>query len=84
MSDKIDKLPAFMDRVHRKMIRGQAEFEDRSFSYDPIRLLNEIQDELVDVCGWSYTLWRRLEDMKDEIGRVRLQALREVVKAKKE
>jgi len=31
---------------------------------DPADLLSEIEEELLDVCGWSFVLWCRLHRLR--------------------
>ena len=50
----------FEKRCRDRLIQGQAEYGDRSFSEHPLTLLKEIQEELLDTACWSFIKWRRL------------------------
>ncbi len=70
MGDPLDRLPEFFSQVQTRLLAGRRAYGDKSFSKDPRELLAEIEQELLDVCGWSYCLYVRLAAMR--------QALRDV------
>lgn len=49
---------------------GRKEYGDRSFSRDPAELIGEIEQELLDVCGWAFVLWIRLKAAREACERV--------------
>jgi len=55
---------AYATEVSRRLRSGQREYHDESFSADPRRLLQELQQELLDVSGWGFILWQRLERVR--------------------
>jgi hypothetical protein len=46
----------YLATVRAKLERGAAEYGDGSFARDRGRLLSEIQEECVDITGWSWVL----------------------------
>lgn len=60
MSDPLDDFPAFAAQVRTRLEAGRAEYGDRSFDADPARLVDEVEQELLDVVGWAFILYRRL------------------------
>ena len=63
---------AFTALVEARLEAGAREYGDRSFSRDPAELLREIDEELLDVCGWAYVLHCRIAAMRvavEESGR---------------
>jgi hypothetical protein len=60
MIDPLETWPEFMARVHTRMQAGAKEYGAVSFIRDPVDLAGEIEQELLDVCGWSFILWHRL------------------------
>ena len=54
----------FVAELKRRMSAGHAEYGDASFEREAEDLIGEITEELMDVCGWSYILYLRLEAMK--------------------
>jgi hypothetical protein len=56
MIDPLETWPEFMARVHARMQAGAKEYGAVSFSREPAGLSGEIEQELLDVCGWSFIL----------------------------
>lgn len=54
----------FVARLRARLDAGAATYGDISFTRPPAELVDEIQQELEDVCGWSLLLWIRLERLK--------------------
>lgn len=61
----------FVARLRVKMERGALEHGDRSLTRDPEGLLEEIQDELLDVCGWAVFAAGKVEEMRLELARLK-------------
>lgn len=56
--------PRFEERVAQRLSAGAVEYEDSSIHRPAGQLIDEIQQELEDVCGWAAILWLRLENLK--------------------
>lgn len=69
--DPLSRWPAFATRVRERLEAGRAAYGDRSFSADPARLVEEIRQELLDVCGWAFVLATRLDSMERELAKQR-------------
>ncbi len=54
----------FTKAIRKRLYQGAKEYGSRSFERPPAELLSEIEEELLDVCGWSYILWARLRDIE--------------------
>ena len=67
MADHLHRFPEFAEQVRAKLARGQVIFEDRNFSKNPVDLMHEVQEELVDVMGWSFLVWSRLQAMREAL-----------------
>ena len=67
MTDPLDRMPEFFSEIQTRMLAGRRAYGDRSFSKDPRELLEEVQQELLDVCGWSYVLYCRVAQMRDAL-----------------
>lgn len=51
----------------RGRLRVGAEcYGDKSFDKSNERLLQEIQEEILDIAGWSYILWAKIERLKSK------------------
>lgn len=54
----------FCNKVHARLQQGARTYGDASLEMPTPRLVNEIQQELEDVAGWSILLWMRLERLR--------------------
>ena len=54
----------FADKVLHRLQEGQREYGSKSFSMEPNVLLTEIEEELLDVCGWAYILQVRMDKVR--------------------
>jgi len=66
MSKYEEKFVPFVNALNEKMKKGFEEYGDGSFKRPPIELLDEIEQEAMDIVGWGYILWCRLEELKKE------------------
>jgi len=55
----------FVDDLDAKMQKGYEEYGDKSFSKEPQQLIQELIEEVEDICGWGLILKVRLEQMKE-------------------
>lgn len=55
----------FVAAVAARLEKGR--HSDRSFRRPPGEFLAEIREELADVCGWSFVLWCRLNDLEKRL-----------------
>jgi len=59
--DNRAKLNTFLEKVSARYLKGETEYGDRSFDLSPPELVEEIQEEVLDICAWSFFLFERLE-----------------------
>ena len=64
LADPLDAFPAFVAHVRARLEAGRQEYGDRSFDRPPAELLGEIEQELLDVCGWAYVLWSSVRRLR--------------------
>ena len=57
-------LDRFVQRLRARLEAGAALYGDASFTRPAAELVDEVQQELEDVCGWSLLLWIRLERLR--------------------
>jgi hypothetical protein len=57
----------FVARLRARLEAGAATYGDASFTRPAAELVDEVQQELEDVCGWSLLLWIRLERLKARV-----------------
>ncbi len=54
----------FRDRLLRRLKRGYEAYGDESFDKPLPVLVDEIQQELEDICGWGLITWAKLQHLK--------------------
>ena len=67
MSRPQDRWPDFTEAVRARLEKGRAEYGDRSFTRSPGDLMVELQQEVLDLAGWGFVLWHRLEAMRSAL-----------------
>lgn len=58
--------PEFERALERKMDLGFIEYGDGSFKVEPHKLVEELQLEALDIVGWGFILWCRLEKLRQQ------------------
>lgn len=53
--------PSFATELCEKLARGHLEYGDVSFDRDARLLLKELQAEALDLAGWGFVLWVKIE-----------------------
>lgn len=62
----------FFREILERLEYGEAEYGDRSFEdLSEVELVEEISEEVLDICGWAFVLWVRLQRVKEAAGAVR-------------
>ena len=54
-------------KLQSRLEIGAQEYGDKSFSRPETNLIEMIQEEVLDIAGWSYILWAKLERLKAKI-----------------
>ncbi|MBI4517343.1 MAG: hypothetical protein HY699_16185 [Deltaproteobacteria bacterium] len=57
----------FPTAVAKRLDVGAVAYGDRSFQQPPGELTDEIEQELLDVCAWSYILWCRVRALRGAV-----------------
>jgi hypothetical protein len=63
-ADPLAVWPAFAEAVRARLEAGRAAYGDKSFERPPAELVGELQQEALDLAGWGFVLWCRLEAMR--------------------
>jgi len=58
------EFPAWSDKIRARCENGKLEYGDKSFSKDPLALIEELEQECLDIPGWSFITYCRLQQMK--------------------
>ncbi len=68
MPNPLDEYALFSDAVRARLVKGQASYGRASFTDTPVdTLFEEIIEELLDINGWSYIMWRRLKRIQGQL-----------------
>lgn len=70
MSSLDADLARFVGRLRARLEVGAKTYGDASFKRPAGELVDEVQQELEDVCGWGLLLWIRLERLRGRAERV--------------
>lgn len=62
--DPLRAWPAFAVAVRERLEAGRKAYGDASFERQPAELIGELQQEALDLAGWGFVLWCRLEAMR--------------------
>ena len=60
-------LEEFVRRLRARLKVGARTYGDASLARPKRDLIDEIQEELEDVAGWSVLLWHRLERLRERL-----------------
>lgn len=62
--DPLATWPQFADAVRARLESGRAVYGDRSFARAPDELMHELQQEALDLAGWGFVLYERIQAMR--------------------
>ena len=65
-----DEFDAFVSQVRGRVEQGARDYGDRSFDLPPARLLKEIHEEVLDVCGWAFIAHVKIKRMEARLSRL--------------
>jgi len=57
----------FVKLLDERLKKGFEEYGDASFDRENIDLIGEIEEELLDVCGWSVIMFAKLEELRKKL-----------------
>ncbi len=64
LTDRIAAKAEFFELLEARLEQGAIEYGDRSFSAEATKLIDEINEELIDIVGWAVPLHARLRAIK--------------------
>jgi hypothetical protein len=67
VSDHQRYYPEFAEAVRARLMKGGIVYENRSFSKDPAELIEELRQEALDLAGWGFVLYCRLQAMTEAL-----------------
>ena len=60
----VRKWPMYECLVRDRLLVGADLYGDTSFTRPPNELVKEIAEELLDVSGWAFILWCRIQELE--------------------
>jgi hypothetical protein len=69
--------PEFVNVIRGRLEVGAQIYGDTSFDLPAGKLAMEVEQELLDVCGWSFVMWCRLQALKQKLNRLEAVAGRD-------
>ncbi len=67
--DYPDHLGSFLLKLGDRLATGHRVYGSASFARTPYELLEELEQELLDVAGWGYITFAKVQDMKRKLCR---------------
>lgn len=67
MSNECTAREVFFTQFLGRLSKGEHLHGDRSFERSPEEILAEIRDEALDLAGWGYILWKRIQFAIDQL-----------------
>lgn len=65
-----DHWPEFETVLKAKLQAGHEEYGDGSFELSLHQLADEVEQEVVDIVGWSFIQWTRIQRLKRMIAKL--------------
>lgn len=66
-ADREAEQNVYFDALRERLRVGAECYGEKSFDKTDGRLLQEIQEEILDIAGWSYILWAKINRLKKRI-----------------
>lgn len=59
--------PEFVETLRERMEQGFKEYGDKSFDRPGMELIDELEEEVLDICGWGLILYTKICELKVRI-----------------
>lgn len=63
----MQRFPIFAEAIYARLDGGRRNYGDSSFEQPPARLAEEIRQELLDVAGWAFIMWERINELEQRL-----------------
>ena len=60
----------FVSLVEHRLEQGAVEYGDETLHRPALEVLDEVEEELLDVMGWSFFAWLRIRRLKEKVKKV--------------
>lgn len=68
--EAISTFDAFTAQVRSRLDRGRQDYGDSSFDRPLGDVLRELSEEALDIAGWGFIVWARIERLKRTLDRI--------------
>ena len=65
------QFPRFVESLRARLEVGRQEYGDRSLMRAPEELLGELAEEAMDLAGWGFMLWTRIQNVLGRVAEAR-------------
>lgn len=62
----------FTIQLEERLYKGADSYGDLSFTRPCPELIGEVEQELMDICGWSFIVWCRLRKIREAMEKAHL------------
>jgi hypothetical protein len=62
-----DEFEKFVALLEKKLDVGAQQYGDASFSKHGVKIIDDVMEELMDVCGWSFVLYVKVNRLKERL-----------------
>jgi hypothetical protein len=59
--------PEYVKQLFARLRKGADAYGDSSFELDPQRVTGELSQEALDIAGWGFILWCRIQDLERKL-----------------
>lgn len=70
MTERDTDFARFVAGLRRRLEAGARTYGNVSFRRPAVELIDELQDEVSDIAGWGWILWRRLDWLRADVERL--------------
>ena len=60
--------PEFIETLRKRMEQGFKEYGDKSFERPIEELFGELEEEVLDICGWGLILYTKIKELSKKEG----------------
>lgn len=57
----------FTSKVYDRMVVGEKEYGDASYSLAAKEVIGELEQEALDIMGWGYFLWKKCKQLEERL-----------------
>jgi hypothetical protein len=61
------EFPEYVKQLFARLRKGADAYGDSSFELDPKRVTGELAQEALDIAGWGFILWCRIQELESKL-----------------